>query len=159
VTFTRVEVNAELDENPLQLGIRHIVTIAMIASAGFALFAIILGWQVGGAVRAKNLSLLQTLGMNPRDARRLLIVEMLPTVLVALVAGLLAGLAMLALVGPGLDLRPFTGSLISPPLATSFTQLLGVTGLTALAVAIALIAAIFGDRRRRLAPALRVGEN
>lgn len=156
-TRSRAAVLDELDASPLVQGTRTVITLGVLAAAAYGMFAVALALLAGAPARAQSLSILRTLGLKPRDAVRLLVVELVPLVLVALAAGVAAGLALLPLVAPGLDLRPLTGGTLAPDLTAVPGHVLAVAGVAALVVAAAVAGAVLIDRRRHLGAALRVG--
>jgi putative ABC transport system permease protein len=88
----------------------------------------------------------------------LMVVEQVPGVVVALVAGVGLGIAVAALIEPGLDLKAFTGATIPVVLRVDWPAviLIGLGLAAVVAVAVALTALL--NRRRNLGTALRVGE-
>jgi putative ABC transport system permease protein len=80
------------------------------AAAACAVAAVLLGAALSGRDRTRLGVWLTTMGMTARQARRLALLDALPLLLVAILGGELAELALGPLVGPGLDLSAFTGS-------------------------------------------------
>jgi putative ABC transport system permease protein len=111
----------------------------------------------GAPARGRTLSRLRTMGLSAGQGRRLLVVELVPLLGVALLAGLLAGAALPALAGPALGLAGFTAGL---PARTHLDPLLagGVLVVALLAVAAALVVESLVNRRARLGEVLRLGE-
>jgi putative ABC transport system permease protein len=83
---------------------------AAAASAACAVAAVLLGVLLAGRDRTKIGVWLTAMGMTARQARRLALLDALPLLIVALLGGELASLALGPLIGPGLDLAAFTGS-------------------------------------------------
>lgn len=120
------------------------------------LLAVGLGLMVEAPARGRALSLLRTMGLSVRQARRLLLAELVPMVAVALLVGVAVGVALPVLLGPSLGLTAFTAGVTPPPgldAATSAT-------LAALSVVL-LWSAVFveaaANRRLGLGRALRLG--
>jgi putative ABC transport system permease protein len=80
------------------------------AAAACAVAAVLLGVLLSGRDRTRLGVWLTAMGMTARQARRLALLDALPLLLVAILGGELASLALGPLIGPGLDLSAFTGS-------------------------------------------------
>jgi putative ABC transport system permease protein len=80
------------------------------AAAACAAAAVLLGVLLTGQDRTRLGVWLTAMGMTARQARRLALLDTLPLLLVAILGGELASLAIGPLIGPGLDLSAFTGS-------------------------------------------------
>jgi putative ABC transport system permease protein len=114
--------------------------------------------MLSAAARARAPPFLRTLGLTRSQAVGLMVVEQVPGVVVALVAGVGLGIAVAALSEPGLDLKAFTGATIPVVLRVDWPAviLIGLGLAAVVAVAVALTALL--NRRRNLGTALRVGE-
>jgi putative ABC transport system permease protein len=105
--------------------------------------------------RGRQLSLLRTLGLSHRQARRLLLTELLPAVALALVTGAAAGTAIPLLLDAGLHLGEFTGGTpyrvaVDPgPLAALATLMTAV-------IAVGVLVQASTNRRHGLGRAHRV---
>src|SRR4029077_14479808 len=99
---------AALAGSPLQHGTGLILPLAIATAAGFGLFILMLGVALGTADRALTLARLTVMGHE--RATRLVMLEALPAVVVAVAAGAACALALPLLVGSALDLSVFTGS-------------------------------------------------
>lgn len=154
---SRPDLLEELEGAPLVRAARTLVTLAIVAGAGYAMLAIGLGLLAGAPLRARSLSVLRTLGMRPRAALGLLAAELTPSLLITLLAGAGVGLALLPLTGPALNLRTYTGGLHTPAIVVARGAVLAVVGVAALAVALAVLVTVLIDRRRHLGADLRVG--
>jgi putative ABC transport system permease protein len=104
----RSEQRAALSDSPLQHGARRIYLAAVAAGAVFSALALLLSLLQAAPQRSTLLARLRTMGMTRRQSRRLVLLEMLPQVLLAAVGGVLVGLAVIPLLGPGIDLRALT---------------------------------------------------
>jgi putative ABC transport system ATP-binding protein len=76
------------------------VLLAGLAAVGLAL-------MVEAAARGRTLSLLRTMGLAPGQARWLSLIELLPLVVTALVAGAVLGVVLPAVLAPALGLAAF----------------------------------------------------
>jgi putative ABC transport system permease protein len=125
--------------------------------AGYGTLAILLTLIIGSSARGQTMSYLRTLGLSRSQAHRLAIVELGPVLLCAAIVGWAVGLLLPHVIGPAMDLRPYTGGLP----ATGY----GPDPLMTMALAIGLIVfgglAIAADTmisgRRQLGAELRMG--
>jgi putative ABC transport system permease protein len=101
----RDEQRTALSDSPLQQGARRIYLAAVAAGAGFSVLALLLSLLQAAPQRTALLARLRTMGMGRAQSQRLVLLEMLPQVLLAAVGGVLVGLAVIPLLGPGIDLR------------------------------------------------------
>jgi putative ABC transport system permease protein len=105
-----------------------------------------------------TLARLATMGLGAGQARRLTLLETLPAVLVAGLAGAACALILVPLTAPALDLSVFTGSAAPVPLRPDFGALgIPIAGLAVIAVA-TLLLQIQVERHRGVTTALRVGQ-
>lgn len=104
----RGEQRAALSDSRLQRGARTLYLAAVAAGAGYGVLALLLSLMAAAPGRLALLARLRTLGMTRRQSRRLVLLEMLPQVLLAAVGGVLVGLAVVPLLGPGIDLSALT---------------------------------------------------
>ncbi|QWB26245.1 MULTISPECIES: ABC transporter permease [Streptomyces] len=100
----RGEARAALSDSPLQTGAERIYVWAVVAGAGYALLALVLGLLRSAPERAALLARLRTLGLTARQGRRLLGLEALPLALLAAGGGMAVGWATVGLLAPGIDL-------------------------------------------------------
>ncbi|WP_030414414.1 FtsX-like permease family protein [Streptomyces sp. NRRL S-1448] len=156
---------AELADSPLQQGAERLYTAAVMAGAGFALLALLLSLLRTAPERTRLLAGLRTMGLPPGRGRRLMVLEALPPALLAAVGGVLAGAAAIRLLGPGTDLTPLAlpgagggGGPGPVRLQTDpVSLLLPSAGVVVLALAVALVQAWLGERRRE-STELRAGD-
>ena len=108
--------------------------------------------------RARLASTLRMLGAGPRQLSRLAVLEVAPLLTVMVVAGAAAGVLLVTVLLPGLDLQPLTGGTSPPGDRLGLLRTGGlVVGLTALVVAtVAVVSAV--ERRRGLGETLREGD-
>lgn len=104
----RSEERATLADTPLQHGARQLYLAAVAAGAGYSALALLLSLLRAAPGRATLLARLRTMGMTRGQARRLVLLEMMPQVLLGAIGGVLVGLAVVPLLGPGIDLRALT---------------------------------------------------
>ncbi|WP_329369302.1 ABC transporter permease [Streptomyces sp. NBC_00669] len=163
----RSEERASLADTPLQHGARRLYLAAVAAGAGYSALALLLSLLQAAPGRTTLLARLRTMGMTRSQARRLVLLEMLPQVLLGAVGGVLVGLAVIPLLGPGIDLRALTFG-TEPRDITAVDFGLGLranpwalalpsAGLLILACAVLLAQAWLAGRRRE-STELRAGD-
>jgi putative ABC transport system permease protein len=163
----RSEQRAALADTPLQHGARELYLSAVAAGAGYSALALLLSLLQAAPGRSTLLARLRTMGMTRRQARRLVLLEMLPQVLLGAVGGVLVGLAVIPLLGPGIDLRALafgTGPRDLAPVdfglglrANPWALALPSAGLLILACAV-LLAQAWLTGRRSESTELRAGD-
>ncbi|WP_335977978.1 ABC transporter permease [Streptomyces sp. CA2R106] len=163
----RSQERAALADTPLQRGARNLYLAAVAAGAGYSALALLLSLLQAAPGRATVVARLRTMGMTRRQARRLVLLETLPQVLLAAVGGVLVGLAAVPLLGPGIDLRALTfgtGPRDFTPVdfglglrANPWALALPSAGLLILACAV-LLAQTWLSGRRRESTELRAGD-
>ncbi|MCO5998443.1 FtsX-like permease family protein [Actinoallomurus rhizosphaericola] len=143
-------------------------TLGRIVGQGFGLtaalvtcygtLAILVMLFAGARGRGRAVSYLRTLGLSRRQAHWLAVVEIAPVLLVAFAGGWALGLVLPRLLGPAIDLSPYTGGSpvrhFVPDLAVSASLAGGLLVFAALAVFIDALVAT----RRGLGGVLRIGE-
>jgi putative ABC transport system permease protein len=153
----RTEVLDDRRRLPLNAGLTALnrgaaITLLLLGMLGFVLAA-----AAGAPARWETLARLRTLGLRPRDTRRVAAGELLPPVLVAVVCGPLLALLLTSLTFGPLALRSLTGQLADPAIVVPW-WLLAVTAVVLVATLVAVLAAEAAVRRRlRLGDLLRVG--
>jgi putative ABC transport system permease protein len=130
---------------------------AAAASAACAAAAVLLGVLLTGRDRTRIGVWLTAMGMTARQARRLALLDALPLLIVAILGGELASLALGPLIGPGLDLSAFTGSSTPVPLRPDLVALIAPAAgaLILIMVAAAVQNALI---RRRTSTVIRLDE-
>ncbi|MFB6776952.1 FtsX-like permease family protein [Streptomyces sp. NPDC056352] len=161
----RSEERAAFVDTPMQSGAERIYTAAIAAGAGYALLAVLLSLLQTAPERTALLARLRTMGLTPRQGRRLLGLEAMPQALLAAIGGLLVGWATIALLAPGVDLvqlalssGPGSDTLDTAPLRADLWSLaLPALGVVALAAAVAAVQAWWAGRRGSITE-LRAGD-
>ncbi|MEU3459929.1 FtsX-like permease family protein [Streptomyces sp. NPDC006733] len=159
------EERGTLSDSALQSGARGIYLAAVAGGAGYSALALLLSLLQAAPQRTALLARMRTMGMGRRDRRRLVFLEMLPQALLAAVGGVLVGLAVIPLLGPGVDITalafgsdPGTTVPAGPGLRVDPLSLaLPSAGLLALAYVV-LLAQVWVTGRRRESTDLRVGD-
>ena len=130
---------------------------AAAAAAACAVAAVLLGVLLSGKDRTRLGVWLTAMGMTARQARRLALLDVLPLLVVAILGGELASLALGPLIGPGLDLSAFTGSSAPVPLRPDLVALIAPAA-GALILIVVAAAAQNALIRRRTPAVLRLDE-
>jgi len=144
--------------SPLIRAVRAGVPVSVAAGGLLAALAVVLTLLGGGAARRRFLAHLRALGLSGRQAGRLVALEVLPGAVVALAAGLVAGLATAWLVLPAADLRPLTGAVAETAVVVpAWTVAAVAAGFAAVLVA-GVVGAALEQRRVSPAAAARLGD-
>jgi putative ABC transport system permease protein len=157
VTF-RSAVLSALTGAALPHGAYETFAQAAVAAAGFGAVIMLIMLALGARPRELTLARLFTMGLSRYQARRLVIAEALPAILAATAGGAICAWALVPLVGPSIDLSPFTGSAANVPVRADFA----VIGYIAVGLVVLALVTLFAQaaltRLRGVARALRVGE-
>jgi putative ABC transport system permease protein len=128
------------------------------AAGGFSVLILLLTLVFGARSRELTLARLSTMGLSRRQARRLAVIETLPSVLAATVGGIACAWALAPLIGPELDLSVFTGYGLSEPVRADVGALAITAGSLVVLTLVTLAAQAAVAGRRGTGRALRVGE-
>jgi putative ABC transport system permease protein len=154
----RQEILRTRQQSPLTAGL-----VALARTAAGVLLALgLLGFALGAAATAperwRTLARLRTLGLRPRDSRRVATGELLPPVLAAAVCGPLLGVLFVRLTFGPLSLHLITGQSARPATVVPW-WLLGAAAIVLLLTLVAVVGAEAAVRRRRgLGDVLRAGD-
>ncbi len=157
VTFRSDLLNG-LTTAPLQHGTSVLFALALAMAAGLGIAVLLLELALGGAEREATLARLAVMGLAEGQRARVMLIEVLPAVAIAAVAGLACAMTLPAIVAPTIDLSVFTGSSAAVPLSPDAASV--GWPLAALAVVAFAVLAIESrpQRRGQVAASLRVGE-
>ncbi len=103
------QVRSDLEESGFNAGLTLVLVVGTLAAAVGAVLSVGLALAVQARARGRVLSLLRTMGLSSRQARGMLLVEVLPPVTLAVLVGAVTGAAMPLLLGAALGLEAFTG--------------------------------------------------
>jgi putative ABC transport system permease protein len=146
---------AELESSGFNRTLTLVFAVGTAGAAFGGLLAVGLAVAVQAAARGRALSLLRTMGLSARQARGLLLVELVPVAALAVAVGAAAGTAMPLLLAPALGLTEFTGG--APlSLALDPTTALLLAGLLAVFVVGGTVVEAATNRRLGLGQVLRV---
>jgi putative ABC transport system permease protein len=138
--------------------VRAGVPVAVAAGGLLAALAVVLTLLGGGATRRRFLAHLRALGLSRRQAGTLVALEVLPGAVVALAAGLVAGLVTAWLVLPAADLRPLTGAVAETAVVVPVWTVAAVAAGFAAVLVVGVLGAALEQRRVSPAAAARLGD-
>lgn len=139
-------------------GVEQMMVLAVGAVALLAVVALVATVLAGARERGRSLSLLRTLGMNPRLGWWLALAELAPVVLAAAVGGVAAGVAIVLFLAPALGLRLLAGGVTTPAPSISPEVIAGLAGGAVTLLLLAVLVEVLAHRRDQLSDVLRVGE-
>ena len=147
---SRAQVLQATADSPSVRGSELLFDLGAGAGAACCAAAVLLGLLLSGRDRTRLAAWLAALGMTGRQARRLAVLDALPMLLIAIVGAELAGAVLGALIGPGLDLSAFTGSVAPVSVQPDAVALiLPPTGLIVLVAAITVGQSMLTRRRTK----------
>ncbi|HET6214797.1 MAG TPA: FtsX-like permease family protein, partial [Micromonosporaceae bacterium] len=153
--LSRAEQRIALEHSAFNDGISLAFTAGTAAALLAGLLAIGLALVVDARARGRTLSLLRTMGLGPRQARGLLLVELVPLMVTALAAGGALGVALPRLLAPALGLTAFTAG--TPlPIGLDGTTTALLAGLLLMFVTGGVLTEAAANRRLGLGQVLRV---
>jgi len=153
------DARAEIEGDPAVTGLRAVLLAGIVVSALLSAVAVVITLVLGARARQRILALLQTLGAPPRAGSRLLVWELLPAGLAAVVVGGVFGALLPVLLNAVIDLRAFTTGEAAPVYAADPVILLLTVGGFTVVTAGATLAALVVARRTRAAAILRTVED
>jgi len=144
--------------DPAFAGLRGALVAGVMVCAVLSAVAVVVTLVLGARPRRRILALLQTLGASPRAGRGLVVWELAPAGVAALVVGGLLGALLPVLLASVIDLRPFTRGVDPPSYAVDPLVLLLTLGGFAAVTLLVTWAALAISRRARVAAVLRTVE-
>nr|WP_274636813.1 FtsX-like permease family protein [Microbacterium bovistercoris] len=158
-TVTPAQVEQGLEADPALQAMRTALVAALAAAAILLVCAIAMTLLRTAGVRGRMLGLLAAVGYPRRRALPLVVWELAPPLLVALVVGLAAGFALPPLLIPAVDLTPFVGGSIQPaPVVQGWMPGAVALGFVLVGALAVLIAAAIAARATASATLRRVDE-
>jgi putative ABC transport system permease protein len=154
----RSSVLSALTDAALPHGAYETFAQAAIAAAGFGAVIMLIMLALGARPRELTLARLFTMGLSPRQARSLVIAEALPAILAATVGGAICAWVLVPLIGPSIDLSPFTGATNHVSVRANFAVIGYIAAGLVLLAFVTLFTQAATTRLRGVARALRVGE-
>jgi putative ABC transport system permease protein len=127
-------------------------------AAIYMALAIVGAMVLSAAGRTRDLAYLRTLGVTARQALGLTVMEHGPPVVLALIPGVVLGVAIAILVEPGLKLSTFVGT-SGVPLYVDWLAMAAMAGALIAVVALSVALGTWLARRARPTDALRIGDD
>ena len=136
VVTGRTTLSAELRDAPIVRAVRLGIAATAVVAAIYAALAVAAALALGGAARTTENAHLRTLGLSDGQAVWTLLLEQVPPLAFAFVAGLATGVGLLVLLLPGLRLERLLG------VDVQVTPGLDPTLVAAMAIGIVLVALV-----------------
>jgi putative ABC transport system permease protein len=157
-TLSREALYASVRDAPLTSGVQVGFRLAVVLATICASLAAVVALALTARARQRDLAYMRTLGLSTNQALLMTMVEQLPPVIVAGVAGSLLGAGTAMLVEPGVDLNAFTGAGLPASLLIEWTSISLVAGTLLGIVILAILAFGLASRSVNLGQILRVGD-
>lgn len=153
--MTREAYRTGLDASEFNRGLNLALVAGTAGAALGGLLAIGLALLVQGAARGRSLSVLRTMGLSSRQARGMLLAELVPVTLLAVGTGAMTGAVLPVLLAPSLGLTRFTDG-VPIPVGLDVRTAGLLAGLLGVFVVGGAIAEAAVNRRLGLGQVLRV---
>jgi putative ABC transport system permease protein len=138
---------------PLPNGAYRALAMASGAAAGLIALVVIIALVLGAPSREATLARLTVLGLAPRQARWLVVTEVLPQIVLAAIGGLGCAVTLIPLLAPAIDLSSLTGSPASVPVSPQPIPLaIAAAGMLAVAVLTLAVQTAVAGRRAEVRP-------
>ncbi len=155
---SRAEVAASLRDAPLVTTVTSGFLISLVVAALYVTLTLIIGLLLAAAARARDVAYLRTMGLSAGQTLRMAILEQVPPILIAVLAGAALGLGITALIGGALDLGAFAGADIATDLTIDMPTLALAAGWLLFVAAVGVTVGALAARRVDPARALRIGD-
>lgn len=159
VVDSAADTVTRLRSGALATGMRLALYGALIAAAAATIVALLISVLAATATRARLMAIARVVGFTRGQRRRLIVWEQAPVAVAALLGGAGLGLGLAALVHRTVDVAPFTGGRVTPPLTIDWPVMaalfLGFLAVVALAVAVGMLL----TRRTTAATAIKLDED
>lgn len=149
-----------IEEDPILSTVMDAFRLVGWLAAILAAAAAVVGLAVGERTRAYGLSILRTLGLTTRQTATLTAADVVPTSIVAAIAGVGVGTGVGILTTKALDLSALSGVIAGDTRVVADVP--GATQAAAIVLAVVLVAVVVTvvvNRRAKLGSVLRAGEN
>jgi putative ABC transport system permease protein len=153
----RSPVLAQLESAPLQHGAYLAFALGSAIAGLLSVLVLLLALIIGGRSRQMTIARMSTMGMSGRQGRRLVILELVPEVLAAVVGGAACAALLAPLLGPSLDLSVFTGTSASVPIRID-PEFVGGAAVALAVLALLTLTVQTAIAGRKTATSLRIGE-
>jgi len=139
-------------------GAYRALAMASGAAAGLIALVVVIALVLGARSREDTLARMAVMGLAPRQARWLVVTEVLPQIVLAAIGGLGCAVTLVPLLAPAIDLASLTGSAESVPVSAQPVPLaLAAAGLLVVAM-LTLAAQTVVASRKDNNRSLRLGE-
>lgn len=138
---------ARFTDSPAASSMQQGFIASLVLCVALAVLALVLAVILDGPARSRLLAVLRTLGLSRRGGHLLVVWEIAPIAVVALLVGAAEGLVLASLVAAGIDLRPFTGGAVQPPVVHDLPVLGAVLMTLVVVLAGCVLAATLTARR------------
>jgi putative ABC transport system permease protein len=155
---SRQDAYSQIHDAPLGTAVADGFRVALGVAVLYLAITLVGAVVMSAAGRTRDLAYLRTLGVSTRQALALTAVEHAPPVLLALVPGVLLGVAVAHLVEPGLGLADFTGGRFVA-LSIDWPALGLVIAALSVVVVVSIGAGTWLAARARLVSALRIEDS
>jgi putative ABC transport system permease protein len=149
----------ELRQAPLVAAVTIGFQGALAVAAIYTALTVMAALTLSAAARTRDLAFLRTLGFSARQSTWLTVMEHAPPALIALVPGVLLGVAVASLLTPSLGLSAFAGTDRDLSMAIDWGSIATMSGGLLAVVAAAIGLSTWTARRARAADALRIGDD
>jgi putative ABC transport system permease protein len=154
---TAADVLAEVRAGAVGAGLMSSFVVAVAVVGALVALTVVMALLTGAPSRGRLLSQLRTLGLSGRQARGLVVWEIAPIAVTAVMVGGGLGLGIPRLVLGALDLRPLTGAAEQPSMVVDWGLVAMSIAVFVVVVGLAVGFAVTTSRRLRLGTVLRVG--
>jgi putative ABC transport system permease protein len=158
VVTSRYERFAEMHDAPLVGAVVGGFALALGVAGAYAALAVVAVVILHAQRRSREIAFLRTLGLSDRQVASLTLVEQGFPVVLALVIGVVLGLALAWLLAPGIRLDTFSSPDATVLLQVDWVAVTAVGGTVVAVVAVAVGASSWLARRLDVGEALRIGE-
>jgi putative ABC transport system permease protein len=152
------DVVRQLEESPVSSGLQFALLAFTVMMALLGAATVVLALMISAPARERLLALLRIVGLRGGQARGITAWEIGPTAAVAIVTGILLGVVLPLILLSAVDLRPFTGGVLQPPIAVDPLVVGSILGGFAALVVVATTVAMAAARRVSLARTIRTAE-
>jgi putative ABC transport system permease protein len=157
-TVSRHEWYASLREAPLIAVVGDGFRVALVVAAAYTMLAVVAALILSASRRTRDTAFLRTLGLSSRQSFGITVLEHGTPVLVALVPGILIGIAVAGLLESSLGLGAFIGPEVPFRIHVEWASIAVVAVALLMVVAVAIALSTWLSRRAPPIEALRAGD-
>ena len=157
-TLSRHEWYASLREAPLIAVVGDGFRVALVVAAGYTMLAVVAALILSASRRTRDTAFLRTLGLSTRQSFGITVLEHGTPVLVALIPGVLIGIAVAGLLESSLGLGAFIGPEVPFRIHVEWASIVLVALSLMIVVGVAIALSTWLARRAPPIEALRAGD-